>query len=96
MGWRALASCASIAARHAMRGQTNFVRTLWKFGSQYDVKKLLADHARPTRYAIALPERKSARVDGRSLYVLRPELVGHATASEADRLGLANKGEGGG
>jgi hopanoid C-3 methylase HpnR len=96
MGWRALRDCASIAGGHLMRGQTNFVKSLWKFGSQYDVQKLLADHREETRYPIALPDRKAAKVDARDLYILRPELVGAAMATDRDRLGLSNKGQGGG
>jgi hypothetical protein len=92
MGWQALRSCAAIAAGHLMRGQTNFVKTLWKFGGQYNVQKLLDDHREETRYPIALPERKAEKVDARSLYILRPELVGTAMATESDRVGLANKG----
>lgn len=96
MGWRALRDCTAIAAGHLARGQTNFLRSLFKFGRQYDVQKLLADHRQETRYPIALPERKAEKVDARELYVLRPELAGVAAATDRDRLGLANKGEGGG
>jgi hypothetical protein len=88
-------SCASIVGGHLMHGQTNFAKSLWKFGSQYDVHKLLADHREETRYPIALP-RKAEKVDARDLYVLKPELVGRAMATATDRIGLANKGEGGG
>jgi hopanoid C-3 methylase len=95
MGWRALRDCAWIAAGHLRHGQTNFIKSLWKFGSQYDVRKLLNDHSEPTRYPIALPARKAKTVDPRDLYILRPELVGSSMATEADRLGLVNKGEGG-
>lgn len=96
MGWQALWDCASIAAGHLMRGQTNFVKMLWKFSGQYNVEKLLRDHQEPVSYPIALPERKAEKVDARELYVLNPELVGAAVATDDDRLGLANKGEGGG
>jgi hopanoid C-3 methylase HpnR len=96
MGWRSLRDCAAIAAGHLMHGQTNFIKSLWKFGSQYDVQKLLRDHEEETPYLIALPERKAAKVNARDLYILRPELVGAAMATDLDRLGLANKGEGGG
>jgi hypothetical protein len=75
-----------------MRGQTNFVKTLWKFGGQYNVQKLLDDHREETRYPIAPPARKAEKVDARSLYILKPELVGAAMATDRDRLGLANKG----
>ncbi len=37
MGWRALRDCTAIAAGHLARGQTNFLRSLFKFGGQYDV-----------------------------------------------------------
>lgn len=96
MGWKALWSCAAIAAGHLARGQTNFVKTLWKFNSQYNVQKLLADHRAETRYPISPPARKAEKVDARELYILRPELTGAATSTAADRLGLANKGDGGG
>jgi hopanoid C-3 methylase len=79
-----------------MHGQTNFIKTLWKFGGQYNVQKLLADHRQETRYPIALPERKAEKVDARELYILKPELVGAAVATNDDRRGLANKGESGG
>jgi len=60
------------------------------------VHKLLGDHQEETRYPIALPARKAAKVDARDLYILRPELAGAAMATDRDRLGLANKGQGGG
>jgi hypothetical protein len=56
------------------------------------VQKLLKDHQEETRYPIALPARKVEKVDARSLYILKPELVGAAVASDRDRIGLANKG----
>jgi hopanoid C-3 methylase len=96
MGWQALVGATSIVAGHLVRGQTNFVKSLWKFGSQYDVQKLLRDHREETRYPISLPERKADKVDARELYILRPELVGATMATDRDRLGLANKGLGGG
>lgn len=96
MGWQALVGATSIVAGHLARGQTNFVKSLWKFGGQYDVQKLLRDHREETRYPIALPQRKADKIDPRELYILRPELVGAAMATDRDRLGLANKGLGGG
>ena len=38
----------------------------------------------------------TTQVDARALYILKPELVGAAVATDHDRLGLANKGKGGG
>ncbi len=77
-----------------MRGQTNFVKSLWKFGSQYDVQKLMGDHCEETRYPIALPERRAGKVNPRDLYILKPELVGGTAATGNDRLGPRQQGRG--
>ncbi len=69
LGWSALRGAASIAARLALRGQTNFLKMLWKFNSVYDAGLLLADHARPVPYEMELPPPQTRRVDARSLYV---------------------------
>ena len=69
MGWQALKSTARISAGHLLRGQTNFVKMLWKFNSVYDAKKLLADHERPVRYQISLPQEPKDKVDPKELYV---------------------------
>jgi len=59
------------------RGQTNFVRMLWKFGSVYTVERLLADHERPVRYPMRLPggARETARPGRDALYVHHPTAV---------------------
>jgi hypothetical protein len=58
---------------------------LWKFNSVYDPKLQLADHARPVKYEMKLPDRTVERkkVDVKSLYVLPPQEVrrGPAQAS---------------
>src|ERR1700756_3926111 len=46
LGFAALRSTAAIAARLALRGQTNFLRMLWKFSSVYSRDRQLNDHAR--------------------------------------------------
>ena len=68
LGWRALKSTAGIASGHLLRGQTNFVRMLWRFNEVYDPEKLAADHARPVTYAMTRPAARGA-LDPRSLYV---------------------------
>ncbi len=69
MGGRALTATAKIAARHLMRGQTNFVKMLWKFNSVFQPERLLADHARETRYQIALPPAPQESIDPKTLYI---------------------------
>jgi hopanoid C-3 methylase HpnR len=51
------------------RGQTNFLRMLFKFNSVYDPKLQLADHAQPVRYEISLPPEARAAVAPEALYV---------------------------
>jgi hopanoid C-3 methylase HpnR len=79
LGFAALKATAGISARLLLRGQTNFVKMLWRFNSVYDPKLQMADHARPVRYEMRLPERTAGRkkVDARSLYVLPPPEVSH-------------------
>ena len=36
LGWSALRDCARIVVRQLLRGQTNFIRMLWKFNSVYN------------------------------------------------------------
>jgi hopanoid C-3 methylase HpnR len=70
LGWAALRSTAGLAVRHLLRGQTNFVKMLWKFNSVYDPKLQLADHRRPARYEMLLPAPKQEKVNSKLLYVL--------------------------
>ncbi len=70
LGWAALKSTATIAAGHLLRGQTNFVKMLWKFNSVYNPKLQLADHQSPPRYEMAPAPLQQKRVDPQLLYIL--------------------------
>lgn len=73
LGWAALRATAGIAARHLLRGQTNFVRMLWKFDSVYDPVRLLRDHDGPCRHELRAPDHAPlGRIDAARLYVHRP------------------------
>lgn len=73
LGWAALRATAGISARLLARGQTNFVKMLWKFSRVYDPAALLADHGRPCRYPIRLPDHPpEQRIDPARLYVHQP------------------------
>ncbi|NET37259.1 MAG: hopanoid C-3 methylase HpnR [Cyanothece sp. SIO1E1] len=72
LGWAIVKSAASTAAGHLMRGQTNFVKMLWKFNSVYDPKLLLADHQQSVKYEIALPPAPKQVVDRNRLYIHAP------------------------
>ena len=72
LGWRTLVRAGRTAAGHLLRGQTNFVRMLWKFDTVYNPDLLLADHARPVDYEMTLPGAPTDRPDVRSLYIHAP------------------------
>jgi hopanoid C-3 methylase len=70
LGLAALKDTAIIAAKLLARGQTNFVRMLWRFNSVFNSRRQVADHQRPVRYAMHVPT-ASASARGRDIYVLR-------------------------
>ena len=78
LGWRALKDTAKIAIGHLLRGQTNFVKMLWKFKSVYDPKLQLADHEAPVKYEMRLPPPTRKTVDPKTLYI-------HESAGRAGR-----------
>ncbi|MFF9691080.1 hopanoid C-3 methylase HpnR [Streptomyces sp. NPDC014623] len=56
LGLRSAIGAMSVLGRNLVRGQTNFARMLWKFGSVYNVQRQLADHHKPVRYELPLPQ----------------------------------------
>jgi hopanoid C-3 methylase HpnR len=74
LGISSLKETAFIAARLLARGQTNFVRMLWKFNSVYHPERQLADHRRPVSYEMRLPAAPvNGKVNQKSLFVLAPD-----------------------
>lgn len=73
LGWTALKSTATTAARYLLRGQTNFVKMLWKFNSVYNPELQLADHRRTPRYEMTMPPPSRAQIDPHLLYILPPK-----------------------
>jgi hopanoid C-3 methylase HpnR len=73
LGWAALKSTARLAAGHLLRGQTNFVKMLWKFNSVYNPELQMADHRRPVSYEMALPPSMAEHTKAKQLYVLPPK-----------------------
>jgi hopanoid C-3 methylase HpnR len=69
LGWQALKETAKIAAGLLLRGQTNFVKMLWKFNSVYNPQLQLADHARPVVYEMKRPPPQE-KIDARELYIV--------------------------
>ena len=69
LGWEALKGTMKIAAGHLMRGQTNFVKMLWKFNSVYNSKLQIADHQRPVKYEMTLPPSRQDSMDTPIIYI---------------------------
>ena len=74
LGLSALKDTAVLAAKLLARGQTNFVRMLWRFNSVFNPQRQIADHRQPVRYQMRLPPppAPAAPRRPRDLYVLRP------------------------
>jgi hopanoid C-3 methylase HpnR len=72
LGFAALRGAFGTAVGLLMRGQTNFLRMMWKFNSVFNPALQLADHAREVRYEIPLPPPAGSVMDKRALYVHRP------------------------
>jgi hopanoid C-3 methylase HpnR len=74
LGFAALKDTFFLAASFLAKGQTNFVKMLWKFSSVYNAKRQVADHQRKVRYPIALPSvPRAAHLDQKLLYIHTPE-----------------------
>ncbi len=69
LGARQLWGTAKNVARLLARGQTNFLKMLFKFNSVYNPALQIADHGRPVRYEISLPPAPRAKIDPAALYV---------------------------
>src|SRR5712664_2904009 len=73
LGLAALRQVAALAFGLARRGQTNFLRSLWKFASVYNAERQWGDHQRPVTYAMQPPPAPgSARPRQSELFVHVP------------------------
>jgi hopanoid C-3 methylase HpnR len=71
MGWSGLRGAAKSAVGLLVRGQTNFIKMLWRFSSVYDARLQLADHAQQSQYLLTEPPPAQPSVDPRVIYVHR-------------------------
>ncbi len=76
MGWAAMRGVAKIIGGNLLRGQTNFVKNLWKFDKVFNPALQLADHKMPVKYQMKPPLRDvrhaNAKALSRSLYIHQP------------------------
>ncbi|MEZ3179534.1 hopanoid C-3 methylase HpnR [Streptomyces pimonensis] len=69
LGLRSAIGAMGVLGRNLARGQTNFARMLWKFGSVYNVRRQLADHHKPVRYELPLPGHGAAPPARQDLFI---------------------------
>ncbi|MFG3496618.1 hopanoid C-3 methylase HpnR [Streptomyces sp. NPDC047886] len=69
LGLRTAIGAMGVLGRNLLRGQTNFARMLWKFGSVYNVERQLADHRRPVEYELPLPRHRATPPARQDLYI---------------------------
>jgi len=72
LGVAALRDSAWIAVRLLLKGQTNFLRMLWKFSRVYNEARQYADHFREVKYPMAPPRTATSRPTPAQLYVHAP------------------------
>src|SRR5947199_411644 len=83
LGFTALREVAGLSARLALRGHTNFLKMLWKFGSVYNRDRQYGDQLRPVTYQMRPPAAVAAKPGARDLFVHQlkmggPEMAPHA------------------
>ncbi len=76
MGWSAVRVMAKAIGGHLLRGQSNFIRNLWKFDAVYNPQLQLADHRMPAKYLMKppMPSDRNMPVKSmkNSLYIHQP------------------------
>jgi len=70
LGFAALRATFGIVISKLLKGQTNFLRMIWKFNSVFNPKLQIADHQRPVQYEMRLPEHKQAsEIERKTLFI---------------------------
>jgi magnesium-protoporphyrin IX monomethyl ester (oxidative) cyclase len=69
MGWRTAAAVSKILAGQLIRGQTNFLKMLFKFSKVYNVDRFHADHFRKVDYPMRRPSDYPAKLQPQELLV---------------------------
>jgi radical SAM superfamily enzyme YgiQ (UPF0313 family) len=76
LGWGALRLYGGAALRAASRGQTNYLRMLWKFSTVYNTERQYSDHLKPVRYEMRPPRPMAgSKPSKQELYIHMPAPV---------------------
>ncbi|HTO13583.1 MAG TPA: hopanoid C-3 methylase HpnR [Candidatus Binatia bacterium] len=81
LGWGALRRYGVPLVRALARGQTNYLRMLWKFSSIYNVERQYADHAKPVTYSLRPRRLVTGKPTAAQLFVHQPASARKATAA---------------
>jgi magnesium-protoporphyrin IX monomethyl ester (oxidative) cyclase len=72
LGWGAIPKYGLPAVRALMRGQTNYVKMLWKFARVVNENRQYNDHQRPVTYEMKPPKPVAAKPNPAELFVHMP------------------------
>jgi magnesium-protoporphyrin IX monomethyl ester (oxidative) cyclase len=86
LGWGAIPKYGFPAVRALMRGQTNYVKMLWKFARVVNQNRQYADHQRPVTYEMKPPKPAVAKPNPAELFVHMPAKV-HKPAATGSAAG---------
>lgn len=81
LGFAAIRKVSSTALRLLLQGQTNFLRSLWKFSKVYNPERQYVDHFREVKYSMGPPQGQTTeKPTAAQLYVHRPVAAKRAAA----------------
>ena len=80
LGWGALSRYGGPLVRALSRGQTNYLKMLWKFTSVYNADRQFNDHGRPVTYALRPRRLVTGKPKPMELYVHQPVSAHKASA----------------
>jgi hopanoid C-3 methylase len=72
LDWHQLWDAGNIVARLLLRGQTNFVKSLFKLNQVYRPELLLTDHRMPVAYEIPAPPPAASAAAAAAIYIHAP------------------------
>ena len=81
LGWGAVSRYGFPAVRALMRGQTNYVKMLWKFAKVVNENRQYADHQRPVKYEMRPPKAAVLKPNPAELFVHMPAKLQKAAAT---------------
>ena len=93
LGLQGLKDASASAARLLLRGQTNFLKMLFKFNQVYNADRQYRDHFRELRYAMRPPRTYSTRRPDASDLYIHPAKINRAPVNGAAPLANGANGK---